>query len=105
MPKNLKKKKLKKMIPNSLPKDKFILELPPLVAPLVAQTVFGHRKLGPSAAQVLPMIEKSTKNDTKEPPNCETNSQIHRRHIVFFDAIATATITELHNQGRRCARR
>ena len=59
------------MTPNSLPKDEFILGLPPLVAPLVAQTVFGHQKLAPSAAQVLPMIEKSTKNDTKEHPNCE----------------------------------
>ena len=64
-------KNIQKMTPNSLPKNEFILGLPPLVAPLVAQTVLGHQKLAPSAAQVLPMIEKSTKNDTKEPSNCE----------------------------------
>ena len=41
------------------------------LAPLVAQTAFGHQKLAPSAPKVLPMIEKSTKNDTKERPGCE----------------------------------
>ena len=59
------------MTPKSVPKDEGISGVAPLGAPLVAQTAFGHQKLVPSAAQVLPMIEKSTKKDTKETPNCE----------------------------------
>ena len=46
------------MTPKSVPKDEFISGVAPLGAPLVAQTAFGHQKLVPSAAQVLPMIEK-----------------------------------------------
>ena len=59
------------MTPKSVPKDDFISGVAPLGAPLVAQTAFGHQKLVPSASQVLPMIEKSTKNNAKEPPDCE----------------------------------
>ena len=66
-----KSKNTQKMTPKSIPKDEFISGVAPLGAPLVAQTAFGHQKLVPSAAQVLPIIEKSTKKDTKEPPNCE----------------------------------
>ena len=60
------------MIPKSVPKDEGISGVAPLGAPLVAQTAFGHQKLAPSAPKVLPMIEKSIKNDTKELPDCET---------------------------------
>ena len=58
------------MTPKSVPKDEGISGVA-LGAPLVAQTSFGHQKLVPNAAQVLPIIEKSTNKDTKEPPNCE----------------------------------
>ena len=63
-------KKTQKTTPNSVPKDEFISGLVPLGAPLVAQTAFGHQKLAPIAAQVLLIIEKSTKN-SKEPLDCE----------------------------------
>ena len=53
-----KSKKTQKMTPKSIPKDEGISGVAPLGAPLVAQTAFGHQKLVPSAAQVLPMIEK-----------------------------------------------
>ena len=59
------------MIPKSVPKDEFISGVAPLGAPLVALTAFGHQKLAPRAPKVPPMIEKSTKNNTKEPPDCE----------------------------------
>ena len=59
------------MTPKSVPKDEFISGVAPLGAPLVAQTAFGHQKLAPSAPKVLPMIENSAKNNTKEPPDCE----------------------------------
>ena len=45
------------------------------MAPLVAQTVFVTKKWAPSAAKVLRMIEKLTKNDTKESPECENEPQ------------------------------
>ena len=35
----------------------------------------------------------------------KTESQIHKRRIAFFDAIATATNAELQNRGRRYSRR
>ena len=59
------------MTPNSVPKDDFISGVAPLGAPLVAQTAFGHQKFAPSAPKLLSMIEKSIKNHTKEPPDCE----------------------------------
>ena len=59
------------MIPKSVPKDEFISGVAPLGAPLVALTAFGRQKLAPRAPKVLPKIEKSTQNDTKEPPDCE----------------------------------
>ena len=61
------------MTPKSVQKDEGISGVAPLGAPLVAQTAFGHQKLGPSAPKVLPLpvIKKSTKNDNKEPPDCE----------------------------------
>ena len=59
------------MTSKSVPKDDFISGVAPLGAPLVALTAFGHQKLAPRAPKVLPMIEKSTKNNTKETPNCE----------------------------------
>ena len=55
------------MTPKSVPKDEVISGVVPLGAPLVAQTVFGHQKLVPSAAQVLPIIEKSTKKHQRAP--------------------------------------
>ena len=64
------------MTPKSIPKDEGISGVAPLGAPLVAQTAFGHRELVPSAAQVLPMIEKSTKKTPKSPPIAKKNSQI-----------------------------
>jgi hypothetical protein len=70
-----KSKNTQQMTPNSVPKkDEGISGVAPFGAPLVAQTAFGHQKLVPSAAQVLPMIEKSTKKNTKEPPNCEKDA-------------------------------
>ena len=59
------------MTPKSVPKDDFISGVAPLGAPLVALTAFGHQKLAPRAPKVLPMINKPTKNATKEPPDCE----------------------------------
>ena len=59
------------MTPKSVPKDDFISGVAPLGAPLVALTAFGHQKLAPRAPKVPPMFEKSTKNDFKEPPDCE----------------------------------
>ena len=68
------------MIPKSIPKDAGISGVAPLGAPLVAQTAFGHQKLVPSAPKVIPIIEKSTKHDTKDLPECETwpNSSLFR---------------------------
>jgi hypothetical protein len=71
-----KSKNTQNMTPKSVPKDEVISGVAPLGAPLVALTAFGHQKLAPSAAQVLPMIEKSTKNDTKEPPNYEKEPEV-----------------------------
>ena len=59
------------MTPKSVQKDEGISGVAPLGAPLVAQTAFGHQKLVPNAAQVLPIIKKSTKKNTKESPNCD----------------------------------
>ena len=59
------------MTSKSVPKDEVISGVAPLGAPLVALTAFGHQKLAPRAPKAPPMIEKSTKNDTKEPPDCE----------------------------------
>ena len=56
-------------------KTDVILGVAPLGAPLVAQTAFGHQKWAPTAPKVLPMIEKSTKNDTKEAPRLKKNSK------------------------------
>ena len=39
------------------------------------RTRFGALKIGPGAPKVLPMIEKLTKHDTKEPPDCEKELQ------------------------------
>ena len=58
-------------IPKSAPKDEGISGVAPLGTPLLAQTAFRHQKLAPSARKVLPMIKKSTKNNTKEAPDCE----------------------------------
>ena len=63
-----KSKNTQKMTPKSFPKDEFISGVAPLGAPLVAQTAFGHQKLVPSAAQVLPMIENDSKITPKSPP-------------------------------------
>ena len=63
------------MTPKSVPKDEFISGVAPVGAPLVALTAFGHEKLAPRAPKVPPMIEKTTKNDTKEPPDCEKELQ------------------------------
>ena len=59
------------MTPKSVPKDEVISGVAPLGAPLVALTAFGHQMLPPRAPKVPPMIEKSTKNDLTEPPDCE----------------------------------
>ena len=61
-----KSKTTQKMTPKSVPKDDFISGVVPLGAPLVALTVLGHQTLAPSGPKVPPMIEKSTKNDTKD---------------------------------------
>ena len=59
------------MTPKSVPKDDFISGVAPLGAPLVALIAFGHQMLPPRPPKVPPIIEKSTKKDTKEPPNRE----------------------------------
>ena len=59
------------MTPKSVQKDEGISGVAPLGAPLVALTAFGHQKLPPRAPKGPPMIEKSTKNDPKEPADCE----------------------------------
>ena len=59
------------MTPTSVPKNDFISGVAPLGAPLVALTAFGRQKLAPGAPKVPPMIEKSTKNNTKELLDCE----------------------------------
>ena len=59
------------MTPTSVPKNDFISGVAPLGTPLVALTAFGHEKLAPRAPKVPPMIEKTTKTDTKESPDCE----------------------------------
>ena len=58
-------KNTQNVTPKSIQKSEGTSGVAPLGAPLVAQTAFGHQKLAPSAPNVLPMIEKSTKNDTK----------------------------------------
>ena len=69
-------KNIQKMTPESFLKDDFLSGVARLGAPLGAQTAFGHQKLAPSTPKVLPMIEKSTKNDTKEPPIAKKKSRI-----------------------------
>ena len=69
------------MTPKSVPKDDFISGVAPLGAPLVALTAFGHQKLAPRAPKAPPMIEKSTKNDAKEPPDSKKSFQIQ----VFWE--------------------
>ena len=66
-----KSKDTQKSTPKSVPKGVFISGVAPLGAPLLALTAFGHQKLAPKAPKVPPMIKKSTKNYTKEPPDCE----------------------------------
>ena len=66
-----KSKNTQKMTPTSVPRDEFISGVVPLGTPVVALTALGHQKLAPSALKVPPMIKKSTKNNTKEPPDCE----------------------------------
>ena len=63
------------MTPKWYPKSEFLSGVLPLVAPLVAQTVFVIKKWAPSAPKVLPMTEKCAKNYTKEPPECENELQ------------------------------
>ena len=63
------------MTPKSVPKDKGISGVAPLGAPLVALTALGHQMLPHRAPKVPPMIEKSTKNDLTEPPDCEKELQ------------------------------
>ena len=56
----LKKRKtyLKKMTPKWLQQSEGILGEMPIGAPLVVQTVFVMKKWAPSAAKVLPRLEK-----------------------------------------------
>ena len=53
-----KKNKSQKMTPKWLQKSEAILGEMPVGAPLVVQTVFVMKKLAPSAAKVLPRLEK-----------------------------------------------
>ena len=46
------------MTPQWDPKSEYILGEMPIGAPLVVQTVFVMKKLAPSAAKVLPRLEK-----------------------------------------------
>ena len=71
-----KSKNTQKMTPKSVPKDEFISGVAPLEAPLVAHPAFGHQKLVPNAAQVLPIIEKSTKKTPKSPPIAKNSSRM-----------------------------
>ena len=63
------------MTPKWLQKsDRILGEILP-GAPLVVQTVFVIKKWAPSAAKVLPRLEKLAKNYTKEIPECENELQ------------------------------
>ena len=59
------------MTPRSVPKDEGISGVAPLGAPLVALTAFWASNVAPKAPKVPPILEKSTKNNLKEPPDCE----------------------------------
>ena len=63
------------MPPKWDPTSEYILGEMPLGAPLVAQTVFVIKKWAPSVPKVLPMIEKCTKNETEDLPDCEKHFQ------------------------------
>ena len=63
------------MTPKWVQKSDAILGEMPIGAPLVVQTVFVMKKWAPSAAKVLPTLEKLAKNDTKEHPECENEPQ------------------------------
>ena len=70
-----KSKNTQKMTPKWIQKNDRILGEIPLGAPLVVKTVFVVKKWAPSAAKVLPRLEKRSKNDTKEPPESENELQ------------------------------
>ena len=57
------------MTPKWYPKSEFLSGVLPLVAPLVAQTVFVIKKWAPSTAKVLPRLENGPKITQKSPPS------------------------------------
>ena len=63
------------MAPKSIPNSDEISGVAPLGTPVVAQTAFGYQKWAPNAPKVVAMIEKSIKDDTKEPPIAKKNSK------------------------------
>ena len=81
------------MTPKSVPKDEGISGVAPLGAPLVAQTAFGHQKLVPSAAQVLPKIRKINKKRHQRDP------QLRKRAPKFklFGNLARRTARSAYN--------
>ena len=78
------------MTPKSGPKDNFISGVAPLGAPLVALP-----KLVPRAPKALRMIGKSTKNDAKEPPDCEQKASKYK----FFGNLARRTALSAYNNS------
>ena len=85
------------MTPKSVPKDDFISGVVPLGAPLVALTVLGHQTLAPSGPKVPPMIQKSTKNDTKD------TLQLRKKtpKFKFFGNLAWQTAQSAYNTNCR----
>ena len=83
------------MTPKSVPKDEGISGVAPLGAPLVALTALGHQMLPPRAPKVPPMIEKSTKNDTKEPA-----PRLRKKNSKFklFGNLARRTARSAYNK-------
>ena len=67
-----KQKKTQKLTQKWLHKNARILGEIPIGAPLVVQTVFVMKKLSPSAAKVLPRLEKLAKN---YPPSAKMRSE------------------------------
>ena len=96
-----KSKNTQKMTPKSVPKDEGISGVAPLGAPLVALIAFGHQMLPPRALKVPPMIEKSIKNDFKEPPDCEKRAS----KFKLFGNLARRTARSAYNIRKNSKKR
>ena len=68
-------KHIQKMTPKSIPQSKGILGGGASWGTFGGPNRFWTLKWAPTVPKVLPMIEKLTKNDTKEPQDCEKELQ------------------------------